>query len=283
MIILSKSILALFVLINLIQCEAVDKNVNVDNTSSLDEAVIVSSVIYAPVPTDQLSLSSVQPESAEFIAASSEEQKPKCHNYRTDFGKNVRGWEVENNLPYNQIGGRGPTLNATTYMLYGKVSATLRAASTGGSVTAFILIADIGDEIDFEFIGGDNKHVQTNYFWGKTIEYTVNGGIHAVEGGDVDKSFHKYTIDWRPDRITWLVDDIIIRTKTKAETCDGTGICKFPSHPARIQIGLWDGSIETGTAEWSNGPIDWSKPHSISAQLRDVQVECDPAFNQIVT
>jgi hypothetical protein len=24
----------------------------------------------------------------------------------------------------------------------------------------------------------------------------------------------------------------------------------------RIQFGLWDGSIESGTAQWSHGPID---------------------------
>lgn len=27
---------------------------------------------------------------------------------------------------------------------------------------------------------------------------------------------------------------------------------------SRIQFGLWDGSIESGTAEWSRGPIDVS-------------------------
>lgn len=27
---------------------------------------------------------------------------------------------------------------------------------------------------------------------------------------------------------------------------------------SRIQIGLWDGSIESGTAQWSRGPIDVS-------------------------
>lgn len=57
-------------------------------------------------------------------------------------------------------GGRGPTLNATTYIRYGKVSANIKSASLGGAVTAFILMADGGDEIDFEFLGGDTKHVQ---------------------------------------------------------------------------------------------------------------------------
>lgn len=63
-------------------------------------------------------------------------------------------------MPYNLHGGRGPTLNATTYIRYGKISATIKSAGTGGSVTAFILMADGGDEIDFEFLGGDTSHVQ---------------------------------------------------------------------------------------------------------------------------
>jgi hypothetical protein len=61
-------------------------------------------------------------------------------------------------LPYNEIGGRGPTLNASTYILYGKISATIRSASVGGAITAFIMIADEGDEIDFELLGGDINH-----------------------------------------------------------------------------------------------------------------------------
>jgi beta-glucanase (GH16 family) len=49
-------------------------------------------------------------------------------------------------------------LNASTYILYGKISATIRSASVGGAITAFIMIADEGDEIDFELLGGDINH-----------------------------------------------------------------------------------------------------------------------------
>lgn len=73
---------------------------------------------------------------------------------------------------------------------------------------------------------------RTNYFWGKTVEYTVNGGIHEVPNGAVDQTFHKYTIDWTPDKIDWLVDDKVVRSRLKADTCDGKGQCKFPSQPA---------------------------------------------------
>lgn len=40
------------------------------------------------------------------------------------------------------------------------MSATLKASATPGSVTAFILMGDGGDEIDFEWIGGASNQVQ---------------------------------------------------------------------------------------------------------------------------
>ncbi|KAI8882834.1 glycoside hydrolase family 16 protein [Backusella circina FSU 941] len=239
---------------------------------------IIHSVMYAPVPTDYMR--DAVPSPVEFT--SSREPKEICHNFRTDFTKNVRGWKVENNLPYNELAGRGPTLNATTYMRYGKVSADIRSASIGGAVTAFILIADGGDEIDFEILGGDPHHAQTNYFYGPRAEYAVNGGVHNIPGSPLDSSFHKYTIDWQPDKIDWLIDDQIIRTKWKKDTCDSTGLCRYPSHPARIQFGLWDGSTESTTAEWAKGPIDWTEHSSITAYVKDLQVDCNPDYNQIV-
>ncbi|KAL9549101.1 hypothetical protein PS6_006251 [Mucor atramentarius] len=279
--------------------------------SEQDDQAIVSSVMYAPVPTNRIAVNRHQLPPPEYIATSGE-QKTVCKNYRTDFSKDTTGWQVENSmqdtydingnglefhllhpskyvrlhdqnyLPYNEIGGRGPTLNATSFMRYGRVTALMRSAGTGGAVTAFILMADGGDEIDFEFLGGDRDLVQSNYFWGQSKEYNVNGGIHKVEGGTIDTAFHKYTIDWKPDKIEWLVDDKVVRTRIKSETCDTNGVCKFPSQPARVQFGLWDGSIESGTAEWSRGPIDWSAPQSIQAFIKSVQIDCDPEYNQIV-
>lgn len=56
-------------------------------------------------------------------------------------------------LPYNSHMGHGPTLNSTTYMHYGRLSATIKSSKVGGAITAVILISDTGDEIDFEVIG----------------------------------------------------------------------------------------------------------------------------------
>ena len=53
------------------------------------------------------------------------------------------------------------------------------------------------------------------------------------------------------------------------------GILHYPSHPARIQLGIWDASYPAGTSEWARGPIDWDQaPHRMSARFKSVTVEC---------
>ncbi|KAL0078090.1 concanavalin A-like lectin/glucanase domain-containing protein [Phycomyces blakesleeanus] len=182
-------------------------------------------------------------------------------------------------LPYNLYEGTGPTFNPPNYMQYGKFTATIKAAPEGGAVTAIILIADNGDEIDYELIGADDQHAQTNYFWGQQPVVGVNGGIHDVSGS-IYSQFHTYTINWTPEKIDWIIDGEKVRTKNMKDTCSG-GVCKYPTHPARVQIGLWDGSRESGTAEWAHGPINWSKTKVISSYIKELTVECNPEYNTI--
>ena len=59
----------------------------------------------------------------------------------------------------------GTLLASSTYMWYGKVSSTLKTSRGKGVVTAFILLSDVKDEIDFEFVGADLSHAQTNYYF----------------------------------------------------------------------------------------------------------------------
>ena len=58
----------------------------------------------------------------------------------------------------------GTVLSSTHYVWYGKISATLTTSQGAGVVTAFIMMADCKDEIDFEFVGVDVQHAQTNYY-----------------------------------------------------------------------------------------------------------------------
>ena len=59
----------------------------------------------------------------------------------------------------------GTLLASTTYMWYGKVSATLKSSRGPGVVTAFILLSDVKDEIDYELVGTDLTTAQSNFYY----------------------------------------------------------------------------------------------------------------------
>lgn len=59
----------------------------------------------------------------------------------------------------------GTLLASSTYMWYGNVKATFKTSRTQGVVTAFILLSDVKDEIDYEFVGADLGTAQTNYYF----------------------------------------------------------------------------------------------------------------------
>lgn len=59
----------------------------------------------------------------------------------------------------------GTLLTSTRYVWYGKISATMTTSQGAGVVTAFILMSDVKDEIDFEFIGTDVQTAQSNYYF----------------------------------------------------------------------------------------------------------------------
>lgn len=59
----------------------------------------------------------------------------------------------------------GTLLASSTYMWYGNVQATFKSSRGAGVVTGFILLSDVKDEIDFEFIGVELTTAQTNYYY----------------------------------------------------------------------------------------------------------------------
>jgi hypothetical protein len=59
----------------------------------------------------------------------------------------------------------GTVLATSTYLWYGNVKAKLKTSRGKGVVTAFILLSDVKDEIDYEFVGVDLSTAQTNYYF----------------------------------------------------------------------------------------------------------------------
>ena len=59
----------------------------------------------------------------------------------------------------------GTLLASTSYVWYGKVSAQMKSSRGQGVVSAFILLSDVKDEIDFEFIGNDLQTAESNWYF----------------------------------------------------------------------------------------------------------------------
>lgn len=59
----------------------------------------------------------------------------------------------------------GTLLMSSHYVWYGKISATMTTSQGQGVVTAFIMMSDVKDEIDFEFVGVDLESAQSNFYW----------------------------------------------------------------------------------------------------------------------
>ncbi|KAF9885724.1 hypothetical protein FE257_012609 [Aspergillus nanangensis] len=185
-------------------------------------------------------------------------------------------------MPKNSAG----TLVANNhYVWYGKISAKIKSSRGAGVVTGFILLGDTKDEIDYEFVGADLSAVQTNWYFQGILDYG-NGGNASVDSGDTFNNWHEYSIDWKPESITWSVDGVAKRTLKRSDTWNETSNrFEYPQTPSRMQLSLWpagQSSNAAGTIAWAGGEIDWNsediqKTGYYYATFGEVTVECyDP-------
>lgn len=153
--------------------------------------------------------------------------------------------------------GQAPTITSKDYIFFGKVDAWIQASGGIGVVTSFVLQSDDLDEIDWEWLGGDSTQVQTNYFSkGDTTTYD-RGGYSPVTSPQ--SAVHKYTIDWQPTQLQWLIDDVVVRTLTYNEAKGGS---TYPQTPMQIKLGTWVAGgkdAPEGTVQWAGGHTDFSQ------------------------
>jgi beta-glucanase (GH16 family) len=107
-----------------------------------------------------------------------------------------------------------------------------------------------------------------------------------VPGGDTFDEWHEYTIDWKPEAITWSVDGEVKRTLERSSTWNETGNrYMYPQTPMRMQLSLWpagQASNAAGTVAWAGGQIDWNSQDIQEkgyyyATFGEISVECyDP-------
>jgi len=174
----------------------------------------------------------------------------------------------------------GTLLASSTYMWYGNVKATFKTSRGQGVVTAFILLSDIKDEIDYEFVGADLQAAQTNYYFQGIPEYDHGGNISL---SDTFNNYHTYEVDWTPDQVTWKVDGQVGRTLKKSDTWNATtNQWMYPQTPARVQLSLWPGGLASngqGTIDWAGGLVDWNSADVKNngyyyATFQSVTVDC---------
>lgn len=123
---------------------------------------------------------------------------------------------------------------------YGRFEAEIKAASGSGLVTGFFLHRDEPrQEIDVELAGDDPRSMLVNVYFnpgddGAAINFGYRGSPCRIDlGFDATSDFHVYTVDWRPDRITWSVDGHVVHERV---SWDATPI---PHLPMRLHANLW--------------------------------------------
>ena len=143
------------------------------------------------------------------------------------------------------------------YIFFGQVSVIMRCANGTGIVSSVVLESDDLDEVDWEWVGGNNTIVETNYFGkGNTTSYDRATWV-PVDDPQVNE--HNYTLIWTKEKIDWIIDGTIIRTLNYEDALNGEN---FPQTPMNVRLGVWAaGDVEKnsiGTVEWAQGATNYS-------------------------
>lgn len=105
--------------------------------------------------------------------------------------------------------GQAPTIETNFYFFFGHVDVTMKPAPGQGIISSIVLESDDLDEIDWEFLGGVDNKVQTNFFgkgnttsYDRMIEYNVESA---------QETWHTYSLDWTSERLQWIIDGTVVR------------------------------------------------------------------------
>ncbi|KAK7614440.1 concanavalin A-like lectin/glucanase domain-containing protein, partial [Phyllosticta paracitricarpa] len=168
------------------------------------------------------------------------------------------GGDGDNNGAAFTINKRGdaPTIKTDFYIWYGRVEVTMKAAPGTGIISSIVIESDDLDEIDWEFLGGVNSAVQTNYFGkGNTTSYDR---MQQFDVSTPQTTAHVYAVDWTKERIQWIIDGTVVRTLAYA---DANGGVNYPQTPSNVRLGIWAGGDKSngeGTISWAGGQTTYS-------------------------
>ncbi|CAI0643722.1 unnamed protein product [Colletotrichum noveboracense] len=189
-----------------------------------------------------------------FIVDGGVKYNPKVMSFSDETGGQMTIFEEAN----------APTLTSKNYLFFGKVEVELQAAPGRGIVTSIVLQSDALDEIDWEFVGADQNHVQTNFYALGINDYT-RAKYYEVDFNPMT-TFHTYTLEWTRDSLIFSIDGKEYRTATPAEG-------NYPQTPMQLKLGTWVGGKgpNQGTIDWAGGMAEWDKA-PFAAYYRSVKI-----------
>ncbi|TEA12805.1 putative glycosidase crf1 [Colletotrichum sidae] len=189
-----------------------------------------------------------------FIVDAGVKYNSKVMNFSPDTGAEMIIFEEAN----------APTLSSKNYIFFGKVEIELQAAPGRGIVTSIVLQSDALDEIDWEFVGADQNHVQTNFYGLGVNDYT-RAKYYEVDFNPMT-TFHTYTIEWTKESLIFSIDGKVYRTATPAEG-------NYPQTPMQLKLGTWVGGKgpNEGTINWAGGLAEWDKA-PFAAHYRSLKI-----------
>jgi beta-glucanase (GH16 family) len=126
---------------------------------------------------------------------------------------------------------------------YGRVAASLKVPAGRGLWSAFWMLGeDIGEvgwpacgEIDvMEHVTSDPAAVHGTLHGPGYSGLAGGVGRRLDAGAPLSAAFHEYAVEWTPDRVTWLLDDVAYSTLTPA---DVPGPWPF-RHPFHLLLNL---------------------------------------------
>ncbi len=127
-----------------------------------------------------------------------------------------------------------PTIQSKFYIFFGSVSVVMKAAKGQGIISSIVLESDDLDEVDWEFMGGNGTHAETNYF-GKGNTTSFDRAVYHPMTTDPRDTFHNYTVHWTSDKIEWYIDSALIRTLPYAAANGGHN---YPQTPMTVRLGV---------------------------------------------
>ena len=131
-------------------------------------------------------------------------------------------------------------LSSRDRYLFGRFEVIIQASKAPGVVTGFFLHRNSPrQEIDIEIAGNRPDRLLVNVFYnpggeGANFDYGYRGAASYIElGFDASEASHRFTIEWAPCEIRWLVDDDVVHRRAVWEPTP------IPDLPMDLHVNTW--------------------------------------------